>query len=106
MLAPVSPAVVVPRLLELKQAGYGMSKGIPTIIIASASLDNIIAISLFGVVLNFALAEGTLVFSILQGPLQVLLGLGYGLCWGFLLGMIFSSRQKVGHALMEPFIRV
>lgn len=95
VVAPVSPAVVVPRLLELRQNGYGVEKGIPTIIIAAASLDNIVAISLFGVTLGFAVSSASLTYSILQGPLQIAIGLGYGIIWGVFLGLSFGPAQRV-----------
>ena len=41
VLAAVSPAVVVPSLLELQEKGYGVSKGIPTLVIAAASVDDV-----------------------------------------------------------------
>ena len=95
VVAPVSPAVVVPRLLALREQGYGVEKGIPTIIIASASLDNIVAISLFGVCLGFAMAEGSLVMTIFQGPLEILMGLVAGVLWGGSIGVLFSSDHQV-----------
>ena len=95
VIAPVSPAVVVPRLLELRDNGYGVEKGISTFIIAAACLDNVLAISLFGVTLNFVFPEGSLPVTIIQGPLQVVLGLTFGLVWGGCLGLIFSKDQAV-----------
>ena len=45
VLAAVSPAVVVPCLLSLQEKGYGVDKGIPTLVIAAASVDDVLAIS-------------------------------------------------------------
>ena len=45
VLAAVSPAVVVPSLLGLQERGYGVDKGIPTLVIAAASVDDVLAIS-------------------------------------------------------------
>ena len=45
VLAAVSPAVVVPSLLSLQERGYGVDKGIPTLVIAAASVDDVLAIS-------------------------------------------------------------
>lgn len=58
VLAAVSPAVVVPSLLNLSDRGYGLNKGIPTLVIAAASIDDVIAITGFGVVLGIAFSTG------------------------------------------------
>lgn len=58
VLAAVSPAVVVPSLLNLSDRGYGLDKGIPTLVIAAASVDDVLAITGFGVVLGIAFTQG------------------------------------------------
>ena len=58
IIAAVSPAVVVPSLLELQLKGYGVDKGIPTLGVAAASIENVFAISLVGVFLGLAFSEG------------------------------------------------
>lgn len=58
VLAAVSPAVVVPSLLSLSDRGYGLDKGIPTLVIAAASVDDVLAITGFGVVLGIAFTQG------------------------------------------------
>jgi NhaP-type Na+/H+ or K+/H+ antiporter len=58
MLSAVSPAVVVPTLLSLKERGFGESKGISTLVIAASSLDDIVAISVFGVFLGMLFSSG------------------------------------------------
>ena len=58
ILAAVSPAVVVPSLLELQEKGYGVSKGIPTLVIAAASVDDVLAISGFSILLGLAFQGG------------------------------------------------
>lgn len=52
LLSPISPAVVVPTLLNLKEKGYGEDKGIATLVIAASSIDDIFSISLFGIFLS------------------------------------------------------
>lgn len=54
MLAAVSPAVVVPSLLSLSERGYGIDQGIPTLVIAAASIDDVLAISAFSICLGIA----------------------------------------------------
>ena len=58
VLAAVSPAVVVPSLLNLSDRGYGLNKGIPTLVIAAASLDDVLAITGHGVALGIAFSTG------------------------------------------------
>lgn len=58
VLAGVSPSVVVPCILGLSDEGYGLDKGIPTLIIAGLSVDNVISISGFGVMLGIIFSEG------------------------------------------------
>ena len=58
VLAAVSPAVVVPSLLSLQERGYGEDKGISTLVIAASSIDDIAAISGFGVVLGIIFSQG------------------------------------------------
>ncbi|XP_035705834.1 sodium/hydrogen exchanger 9B2 isoform X2 [Folsomia candida] len=95
-IAAVSPAVIVPRILILKEQGYGVEKGIPTIILAAASLDNIVAIALFGVCIGFTFSTKSLALTILQGPLEILLGCCTGLMWGAFTGIVFPSSVESG----------
>ena len=60
--AAVSLAVVIPSLLDLQQKLYGVEKGIPTLVMASASFDNVMCISAFGVCLGMAFSSGWLPF--------------------------------------------
>ena len=60
-MSAVSPAVVVPTLLDLNEKGYGRSKGISTLVIAASGLDDVIAITLFGVFLSMVSSTGKLV---------------------------------------------
>ena len=54
----MSPAVVVLSLLSLHTQGYGVDKGIPTLLIAASCIDDVIAITGFGVVLSIAFSTG------------------------------------------------
>lgn len=62
MLSAVSPAVVVPSLLSLQEKCYGTKKGVPTLVVAAASLDDILAITGFTIMLSITLSEGDFVF--------------------------------------------
>ncbi|XP_022110696.1 sodium/hydrogen exchanger 9B2-like [Acanthaster planci] len=57
VIAAVSPAVVVPSVLELQEKGYGIRRGVPTLIVASASCENVFAIAAFGVALGIAFSS-------------------------------------------------
>lgn len=58
VLSAISPAVVVPSLLSLAERGFGLDKGIPTLVIAAASIDDVVAISGFGISLGIAFSTG------------------------------------------------
>ena len=85
ILAAVSPAVIVPCILNLADQGYGVEKGIPTLVIASCSLDDVSSISGFGILLGIYFSSGKELWElILHGPFEIILGLVFGLVWGFL----------------------
>ncbi|EDV24216.1 uncharacterized protein TRIADDRAFT_57482 [Trichoplax adhaerens] len=88
VMAAVSPAVVIPTLLSLQERGYGVNKGIPTLVIAAASIDDVFAISGFGVFLGIAFSTGDIIFNIFRGPVEILVGIAFGVvagivCWFF-----------------------
>ncbi|XP_069702873.1 sodium/hydrogen exchanger 9B2-like isoform X1 [Periplaneta americana] len=92
VLAAVSPEVVIPLLFTLQTKGnYGKSKGIPTIVIAAASFDDVVAISAFGVLLSIATSTGDITSKIIQCPV----GLVIGICCGLGLGLFlrYIPRQ-------------
>uniref|UniRef100_T1JIN7 Cation/H+ exchanger transmembrane domain-containing protein n=1 Tax=Strigamia maritima TaxID=126957 RepID=T1JIN7_STRMM len=97
VLAAVSPAVVVPCLLALSDRNYGTRKGIPTLVIAAASIDDVLAIGGFGVVLAITFSTGNLTMTVLQGPIEVLIGIVYGSVIGLLLWFLpnKSNSHKV-----------
>lgn len=59
VLAAVSPAVVVPGMLDLAARGYGTAKGVPTMVVAAASFDDVLAIAGFGICLALAASTET-----------------------------------------------
>jgi len=88
VLAAVSPAVVVPCLLSLQEGGYGVAKGIPTLVIAAASVDDVLAISAFTILLGitFAGSDNTnIVELVFKGPKEAVIGILWGVGWGLLL---------------------
>ncbi len=92
VVAAVSPAVVVPSLLDLQERGFGVAKGIPTMILAAASFDDVLSITGFGLSLSLifgsqAGGESTAA-SLLQAPLELLFGLGVGSAAGYLVTLV------------------
>lgn len=94
ILGAVSPAVVVPSMLRLQEDGYGVKEGIPTLVMAASSCDDVLAISMFGVFLGIAFSEGDLYFNIFRGPLEIIMGLAGGLLIGILLWYFPPKDQK------------
>lgn len=102
IIAAVSPAVVVPAMLSLKDKGYGKKREIPTLVLAGASLDDVFAITIFGVFLG--LASGTsvnmwqLLFTV---PVGIVLGaavgviIGIGLIWYFKKHHIRDTKKVI-----------
>jgi solute carrier family 9B (sodium/hydrogen exchanger), member 1/2 len=96
ILAAVSPAVIVPQMLNLLDAGYGKRKGVPTLILASASIDDVFAITLFGSFLGIALGEaGNITLAIINIPLRIGLGIAIGCLFGYLLALLFKKFEKI-----------
>merc|ERR1719206_1015314 len=85
VLAAVSPAVIIPCLMSLSERGYGVAKGIPTLVISACAADDVVAISGFGIFLGISFNEGKPLWElILHGPIEVIIGLSFGIGWGVL----------------------
>ncbi|XP_025095637.1 sodium/hydrogen exchanger 9B2-like isoform X1 [Pomacea canaliculata] len=98
VISAVSPAVVVPSLLSLSERGYGIDKGIPTLVIAAASLDDVLAITGFGVLLGISFSTGDIAWNICKGPLEAVIGIVYGMLGGIILWYI--PQKKSRHLLL------
>ncbi|RVU55467.1 cation:proton antiporter [Anaerosphaera multitolerans] len=92
VLGAVSPAVVVPKMVELMEDGYGNKKGIPQLILAGASLDDIYVILLFTTFLRVSSGEGFSILNMSSLPLSIILGVGLGILAGCILYYIFEWR--------------
>ncbi|EFN71977.1 Mitochondrial sodium/hydrogen exchanger NHA2 [Camponotus floridanus] len=84
IIAAVSPAVVVPCLFRLRAKGYGVAKGIPTLIIAISGIDDAASVAVYGIIKSIMFSHDALWYQILQGPIAVIGGLGFGIMWGWL----------------------
>ncbi|XP_034413320.1 sodium/hydrogen exchanger 9B2 [Cyclopterus lumpus] len=94
VLAAVSPAVVVPSMLLLQREGYGVEKGIPTLLMAAGSFDDILAITGFSTCLGIAFSTGSTWMNILKGLLEVVGGVVAGLILGLFLCCFPSNDQE------------
>ncbi|XP_072552181.1 sodium/hydrogen exchanger 9B2 [Salminus brasiliensis] len=93
VLAAVSPAVVVPSMLLLQQSGYGVQKGIPTLLMAAGSFDDVLAITGFTTCLGMAFGTGSTWLSLGKGVLEVVVGIVAGGVLGVLLHFFPSDDQ-------------
>ena len=84
VLSAVSPSILIPGLLNLQEHGFGTNKGIPSLLIASATLDDVLSISLFGILLSIIFATGHIAFTVFRGPLEIIMGLTYGIGFGLI----------------------
>ncbi len=91
VLAAVSPAVVVPRMVHLIETGYGTKKSIPQMILAGASCDDIFVIVLFTSFLGMAVSGNTDFMGLIDIPVSIVLGILLGIITGCALGLFFES---------------
>ena len=91
VLAAVSPAVVVPRMVKLMDEGYGVKEGIPQLILAGASVDDVYVIVLFSTFVGMMQGEGASVLSFVNIPVSIFLGIAIGLLIGFILAYFFKK---------------
>ena len=97
VMGAVSPAVVVPRMVKLMEEGYGTKKGIPQMILAGASCDDIFVIVLFSTFAGMA-QGGTADFTqFLNIPVSIVLGILLGATVGYLLSLFFETAYAKEH---------
>lgn len=91
VLAAVSPAVVVPRMVMLIEKRFGTKKGIPQLIMAGASCDDVFVIVLFTTFLSMAQGNTVRLASLIRIPASVFFGIVAGLMAGYLLYVLFET---------------
>lgn len=91
VLAAVSPAVVVPRMVRLIEEGYGRKKAIPQLILAGASVDDVYVIVLFSTFIDMMQGEKVSVLRFVNIPGSVALGVLIGTVCGFVLSKTFEK---------------
>lgn len=106
VIAAVSPAVIVPHMLRIMDEGYGVQKGIPQMILAGASADDVFVIVLFTSFTGIA-AGGTFDFiSLMRIPSSILLGIAGGIITGYVLQLLLSKIQLSNEKSLILFLAV
>ncbi len=105
VLGAVSPAVVVPRMVTLIEQDWGTDKGIPQLILAGASLDDVFVIVLFTTFLGMAQGNGVNMMDFAEIPVSIALGLTLGGLAGLLLVRLFE-RHYAHHDLIRNSTKV
>ncbi len=90
VIAAVSPAVVVPRMIKIMEEGYGKEKSVPQLILAGASVDDVFVIVLFTAFISLATGGVASVSSFLQIPSSIVLGILLGVILGIGLTIMFK----------------
>ena len=93
ILAAVSPAVVVPRMVDLIQTHRGTKKQVPQMILAGASLDDVFVLVLFSAFLTIALGGSVSAWTFMQVPVSIISGILGGAVLGYLLNFLFVYIQ-------------
>lgn len=111
VIAAVSPAVIVPRMLKLMEEGYGTKKSIPQLIMAGASVDDIFVIVLFTSFTGIATGGSFSPMTLIQIPISIILGLLLGIILGLILVYFFKKvhmrdSMKVIVILSVSFIAI
>ncbi|MDU2648114.1 cation:proton antiporter [Anaerococcus vaginalis] len=96
VLAAVSPAVVVPRMVKLIEEKRGVEKSIPQMILAGASCDDIFVLVLFSSFLSMAKGEDVSLISLANVPISIILGIIVGAIIGYILYLVFEFFYKKG----------
>ncbi len=90
VIGAVSPAVIVPKMLKLSEEGYGTDKGIPQLLLAGASVDDVFVIVMFSTFTGLEKNGTFSAFSLATIPVSAMLGVAAGLGIGCLLGKLFE----------------
>lgn len=91
VIAAVSPAVIVPKMIKLMDENYGTNKKIPQLILAGASVDDVFVIVLFTAFTALAQGKEISIISFLNIPISIILGIALGILIGYLLSKYFEK---------------
>lgn len=99
VLGAVSPAVVVPRMVQLMDSKYGTEKSIPQLVLAGASCDDIFVIVLFTAFVSVAQGGQVNFMDFVNIPVSILLGIALGVAAGYLLSLFFETAYAHKHCV-------
>lgn len=106
VLAAVSPAVVVPQMLQLMEEGWGTARCIPQLILAGASMDDIVVIVLFTAFTGLAQGSGVSGWQLASVPASVVTGLAGGTLVGLVLTLLLRRWKPEGLRLCLVFLSI
>lgn len=95
VISGVSPAVVVPLMIQLQETGCGVEKNIPGFVVAASCIDNIVAITGHSVLIGLAFNKGEIWWNLLQCPLQILSGIGFGIAVALFLNIVRLDHKVI-----------
>ena len=93
-LSAASTAIVVPCMLKIQREGYGVDKGVPTMLTAASSIDDIFAISIFAIFLGLTFSEGSIIRKMFMPLAEVTVGILYGIIFGIVLWFVPNRKDK------------
>lgn len=99
VLGAVSPAVVVPRMIQLMDAKYGTEKSIPQLIMAGASCDDVFVMVLFSTFTSMAQGGSANLMNFVKIPISIVLGIVLGVIMGYFLSLFFETAYAHNHCL-------
>ena len=99
VLGAVSPAVVVPRMVQLMEKRYGTTKSIPQLIMAGASCDDIFVIVLFTTFVSMAQGGSAHIMDFINIPISIVLGIVLGAIVGYFLSLFFETAYAHRHCV-------
>ena len=99
VLGAVSPAVVIPRMVQLMETGYGTDKRIPQLIMAGASCDDVFVIVLFSTFTGMAQGGSASALDLLRIPVSIALGIALGAAAGCSLDLFFETAHTRRHGV-------
>ncbi len=97
VLGAVSPAVVIPRMVQLMETKYGTEQRIPQMIMAGASCDDIFVIVLFSTFVNMVQGGSAHVTDFINIPVSIILGIALGAVAGYALSLFFETVYARKH---------
>lgn len=111
VVAAVSPAVIVPKMLKLIEEGYGTKQSIPQLILAGASVDDVFVIVMFTAFTGLAQGNDVSLTGFINIPVSIVVGLLFGLIVGYVFSVYFKKvhirdTAKVIILLCTAFVMV